>query len=132
MYMIDYSTLHAPRCRRAEERRRFRRKLEAPACEVCGDYSLHSRLVNYYYYYYYYSYYYHYYCIYIYIYIYMYAPPQPPSSPPRRSRSCAAPWWPAFRSNQRDPNPKDNSLIGKETSTYKGFHATFAALFAYK
>ena len=24
-------------------------------------------------------------------------------------------------------NPKDNSIIGKDTSTYKGFHATFAA-----
>ena len=30
-----------------------------------------------------------------------------------------------FRSRQRDPNPKDNSLVGKETSTYKGFYSTF-------
>ena len=36
-----------------------------------------------------------------------------------------------LRSKQRDPNPKDNSLIRKETSTYKGFHHTSAALFSY-
>ena len=36
-----------------------------------------------------------------------------------------------FRGRQRDPNPKDNSLVGKETSTCKGFHSTFAALFSY-
>ena len=33
-----------------------------------------------------------------------------------------------FRSKQRDPSPKDNSLTRKETSTCKGFHSTFAAL----
>ena len=38
---------------------------------------------------------------------------------------------PSFRSKQRDPNPKDNSLIRKVTSTYKGFHSTFAALLSY-
>ena len=37
---------------------------------------------------------------------------------------------PLLRSNQRDPNPKDNSLIRKQTST-KGFHSTFAALLSY-
>ena len=37
-----------------------------------------------------------------------------------------------FRSKQRDPNPKDNSLIRKETSTYKGSHDTFAALLSYR
>ena len=36
-----------------------------------------------------------------------------------------------IRSNQRDPNPK-GTLIGKETSTHKGFHSTFAALFSYQ
>ena len=35
------------------------------------------------------------------------------------------------RSKQRDPNPKDSSLIGKETSTYKGFQSMFAALLSY-
>ena len=34
-------------------------------------------------------------------------------------------------SPQRGPNPKESSLIRKETSTYKGFHPTFAALFSY-
>ena len=34
------------------------------------------------------------------------------------------------RSKQRDPDPKDNYLIRKETSTYKGLHSTFAALFS--
>ena len=34
-------------------------------------------------------------------------------------------------SKHRDPNPKDNSLIRKDTSKYKGFHSTFAALFSY-
>ena len=34
------------------------------------------------------------------------------------------------RSKQRDPNPKDDSLIGKVTSTCKGFHYTFAALYS--
>ena len=29
---------------------------------------------------------------------------------------------------QRDPNPQDKSFIRKESSTYKGFHSTFAAL----
>ena len=38
----------------------------------------------------------------------------------------------AVRSKQRDPNPKDNSLIRKETSTYKGFHSTFAAWSSYQ
>ena len=37
---------------------------------------------------------------------------------------------PLLRSKQRDPNPKDTSLIRKEPSTYKGFHSTFAALFS--
>ena len=32
---------------------------------------------------------------------------------------------------QRDPDPKDNSLVGKETSTCKGFHSAFAALLSY-
>ena len=32
-----------------------------------------------------------------------------------------------FRGKQRDPNPKDNSLLRKETSTCKGFQYTFAA-----
>ena len=32
------------------------------------------------------------------------------------------------KSKQRDPKPKDNSLIRKEPSTNKGFHYTFAAL----
>ena len=36
-----------------------------------------------------------------------------------------------IRSKQRDPNPKDNSLTGKETSTCKGCHSTFAASFSY-
>ena len=36
-----------------------------------------------------------------------------------------------IRSKQRDPKPKDNSLIRKEASTHKGFHSTFAALFSY-
>ena len=36
-----------------------------------------------------------------------------------------------LRSKQRHPNPKDDSLIRKQTSTYKGFHSTFAALFSY-
>ena len=34
-------------------------------------------------------------------------------------------------SNDRDPNPRETSLIRKDTSTYKGFHSTFAALFSY-
>ena len=34
---------------------------------------------------------------------------------------------PFITSKQRDPNPKDNSLIRKATSTYKGFHYTSAA-----
>ena len=38
---------------------------------------------------------------------------------------------PQVRSKQRDPNPQDNSLIRKETSTNKGFRSTFAALFSY-
>ena len=33
------------------------------------------------------------------------------------------------RSKQGDPNPKDNSMLRTYTSTYKGFHATVAALF---
>ena len=37
-----------------------------------------------------------------------------------------------FRGKQRDPNPKDNSLVRKETPTYKGFHSTLAALFSYE
>ena len=32
---------------------------------------------------------------------------------------------------ERDPNPKDNSFITKETSTYERFQSTFAALFSY-
>ena len=36
------------------------------------------------------------------------------------------------RSKRRDPNPKDNSSIRKEASTYKGFHSTFAASFSYE
>ena len=32
--------------------------------------------------------------------------------------------------NKRDPDPKDDSLTKKETSTYKGLHSTFAALFS--
>ena len=36
-----------------------------------------------------------------------------------------------LQKQKKDPNPKDNSLIGKQTSTYKGFHSTFAALFSY-
>ena len=56
-----------------------------------------------------------------------------PPAPRGRSRSscatCAA--TPHLRSKQRDPNPKDNSLLRKETSTYKGFHSTSAALFSY-
>ena len=34
-------------------------------------------------------------------------------------------------SRQRDPNPKDNSLIRKETPTYKGLYSTFAVSFSY-
>ena len=34
----------------------------------------------------------------------------------------------AIRSKQRDPNPKEASLAGKETSTRKRLHSTFAAL----
>ena len=34
-------------------------------------------------------------------------------------------------SKQRDPDPEDNSLIRQETSMYKGFHYTFAALISY-
>ena len=34
-----------------------------------------------------------------------------------------------IRSKQSDPSPKDNSLIRTNTSTYKGLHYTFAALF---
>ena len=33
------------------------------------------------------------------------------------------------RGKQRDPNPKDSSLIGTCTSTCKGFHSTLAASF---
>ena len=42
-------------------------------------------------------------------------------------------WQPhaAIRSKHRDPNPNDNSLIRKETSTYKGFHSTFVALLCF-
>ena len=36
-----------------------------------------------------------------------------------------------IRSKQRDPNPKDDSLIRKETSTYEGFHSTVGALLSY-
>ena len=38
---------------------------------------------------------------------------------------------PVIRSKQRDPNPKDNSFVRKDTSTCKGFHSTFAAFFSY-
>ena len=34
-------------------------------------------------------------------------------------------------SKQRDPNPEDNSLIRKDTSTYEGSHSTFAAVLSY-
>ena len=37
----------------------------------------------------------------------------------------------ALRSKQRDPNPEDDFLIRRVTSTYKGFHSAFAALFSY-
>ena len=33
--------------------------------------------------------------------------------------------------SKQNPNPKDNSLIKKDTSAYKGFRSTFAALFSY-
>ena len=36
-----------------------------------------------------------------------------------------------IRSERRDSNAKDNSLIRKEASTSKGFHSTFAAVFSY-
>ena len=36
-----------------------------------------------------------------------------------------------IRGSQRDPNPKDESLISKETSTYEGFHSMFAAIFSH-
>ena len=38
-----------------------------------------------------------------------------------------------YQKKRRDLNPKDNSLIRKdsETSTYKGPHSTFAALLSY-
>ena len=49
--------------------------------------------------------------------------PGPPTQP--------APQQSFVRSKQRDPNPKGNSLVRKDTSTYKGFHSTFAALFSY-
>ena len=35
-----------------------------------------------------------------------------------------------IRSKQRDPNPKEYSLLRKDTSTCKGFHSTFAAWFS--
>ena len=34
--------------------------------------------------------------------------------------------------NSRDPNPKDNSLMREQLSTYKGFHSTLAALFSHE
>ena len=37
-------------------------------------------------------------------------------------RPTHASMFPRVRSKQRDPNPKDTSGVGKETSTYKGFH----------
>ena len=46
-----------------------------------------------------------------------------------RPRVDAPGRFPHARSKQRDPNPKDNSLIRKDTSTCKGFHFTFVALF---
>ena len=52
------------------------------------------------------------------------------------SAGCAPSWRASsllrIRSKQRDPNPKGNSLVRKETSTYKGFHSMFAALFSYQ
>ena len=37
-----------------------------------------------------------------------------------------------FRSKQKDPNPKDDSLIREEASTYEAFQYTFAALIMFK
>ena len=47
---------------------------------------------------------------------------------PRRAGPCSTSH--IIRSKQMDPNSKDNPLIRKETSTCKGFHYTFAALFS--
>ena len=40
---------------------------------------------------------------------------------------------PHLGSKQMDPNPKDNSLVRKDTSAYNnGCYSTFAALFSYQ
>ena len=72
--------------------------------------------------------------IYIYIYIYIYIHTYIyiyicGSRDPRAAKKKHA--VDAVRSRQRDPTLQDDSLIRKETSTYKGFHSTFAALFSY-
>ena len=80
--------------------------------------------------------------IYIYIYVYVHsyicmyeahheigAPPEPYHDPTLSFARESAETL--VRSKQRDPNPKDNALMGKDTSTHKGFHSTFAALFSY-
>ena len=51
-----------------------------------------------------------------------------PSRCPGSWRVSAPSWRAGIRSKQRDPNPKDNSLGWKDTSTRKAFHSTFAAL----
>ena len=38
-------------------------------------------------------------------------------------------WLARFRSKQRDPNPKDDSLVRKDTSTYKLFHYVCSIVF---
>ena len=79
-------------------------------------------------------YYYYYYYDYNYILIYYYEVAAGRAAAGRRLvRHCRAPLGdlplqPVLRRKRRDPIPKDNSLIRKETSSYKGFHSTFAAL----
>ena len=65
---------------------------------------------------------------------YVYAPQAASRSLSAASSGSTFDKWSALhlRSKQRDPNPKDDSLIRKETSTYKGPHAMFAALLSYQ
>ena len=39
---------------------------------------------------------------------------------------------PASEANRKDPNPKDNSLLRKDTSACEGFRSTCAASFSYR
>ena len=60
------------------------------------------------------------------------AAPAHPQTNSKGQMTCSMPVaWLPVRSKQRDPNPKANSLIGKEASACKGFHDTFAASFSY-